>query len=127
MGGWPLSACYSHRQTKLWEGNVFTGVCLFTCPFWGIGISGTRSLWDGVGMFKGGWVGGCMVEWASRGGMSICRGWVCPEDGYVWGWVCPGGGYVWEYPPPEHGTWDTMGYSQQVGSTHHNGMLSCFN
>ena len=24
-------------------------------------------------------------------------------------------------------TWDTTGYGQQVGSTHHTGMHSCFN
>ena len=44
--------------SKLPEGNIITGVCLFTgevewvslvpCPFWGVGISGTRSLLGGT-------------------------------------------------------------------------------
>ena len=62
-------------QTKLWEDNVFTGVCLPTggrgwvslapCPFRRVGISGTTALL-GVGV-----------------GMS--RWWVCMsrEGGYV--------------------------------------------
>ena len=62
---------------KLWEGNVFTSVCLST------GV-GTRSLL-GLGMFRGGYVHG--------EDMSRVR--VCPWGGYVHevgmfrGWVCP--------------------------------------
>ena len=48
-------------QAKLREGNVFTGVCMYTgeslvpCPFWGwVGIFGTRSL-TRVGMSGGGY------------------------------------------------------------------------
>ena len=40
------------------------------------------------------------------------------------------GGYVRDIgtTPPGHGTWDTTGYGQQVGSTYPTGMLSylCF-
>ena len=69
-------------KTKLREGNIFTGVSLFTggvvvvvslvlCPFQGVGISCTRSL-SGVGMSRG----------------SICLGQVSTRDlGYhVYGW-----------------------------------------
>ena len=66
-------------QTKLRQGNVFTGVCLFT----GGGISGP---WYQVP--SGGWVS---------------RRWVCPGDGYVQGgWACPGG---WVLTPRIHGIW----------------------
>ena len=71
----------SHRlQTKLWEGNVFTGVCLPTggrgmvisgpMSFLEVGISGTMSL----------------LGWGS-----VCpgRGCVCPRKV-----VCLGGGYA---------------------------------
>ena len=47
-----------HFFSKLPEGNIITGVCLFTggmewvslvpCPFWSVGISGTRCLLGGT-------------------------------------------------------------------------------
>ena len=73
-----------------------------------MGISGTSSLlvslvpvpFREVGIFRGG-------------------GWVYPRGGFVQeGWVCPGG-----YPPPRHGTWDTMDYGRQAGGTHPTGIL----
>ena len=54
------------------------------------------------------------------------------------GWVCPRGPVITP-PPPGHGTsggvgthlppprtWDTMGYSRQMGSAHPTGILSCY-
>ena len=58
---------YYHPQQQLREGNVFTGVCQpfcsqgVLCPFWWVGISGTRSLL-GVGM-PGGDVQGRIGLW----------------------------------------------------------------
>ena len=97
-------AFYYRHQTKLREGNVFTGVCLFMlkglvslvpCPFpgGGVSISITRPL--------------------PRG--EYLGGWVCPVDGWILtplGWVCPGVGIH----PPRY--MEYYRYSQKASDTH---------
>ena len=61
---------FTARKTKLREGNVFTGVCQSFCRQGRVGISSLRSI-----------LGGAYVQ-------GVCRGWVCPEGGYL---------------PPRHG------------------------
>ena len=98
---------------KLWEGNVFTGVCLsmgrggslVPGPFQGVSMS---KVGEGLGC-PGGWVPSPswspMLRYIRGRGVGMSRG----------GRYSPG-------PPP---IWDTTGYGRQAGGTHPTAMLSC--
>ena len=91
-------------QTKLREGNVFTGICLSMGEggyLWSQICPGVRWVSLVPGPFQG------------AGG----EGWVCLRYARV----------GWNPPPPGNGTWDITGYSRQAGVTHPTGMLSCSN
>ena len=68
-----LKVDFYRPSMKLWEGNVFTGLCLFTG-----GISGSMSLPGGyvhrMGMSGGWWA--CLEVDISKGGGYVLEGWV---------------------------------------------------
>ena len=101
----PMVLCnYCRPQTKLREGNVFTGVCLST---------GRRSGHLSSHILSGGYLWYQVPLWG-----------VCPGGGYNqgMGWVCPG----WVPPTPGTRTLDTTRYGRQAGGTYPNGLLSCY-
>ena len=100
-----MSCCFYYcPQTKLLQGNVFTGVSLSTgggglslvpCPFWEwewvslVPFLGCRYLWyqvpfKAVGMSRG---GGYVSDGYSRGlvclGVGMPRVWICLEVGTI--------------------------------------------
>ena len=64
----------------------------------------------------------CWVGMSKRGGY-VHGVRTHPQTWDLSEWVCLA--WVLAPPPPEHGTWDTMGYGQQAGGTHPTRMLSC--
>ena len=85
---------YYHMQTKLWEGNVFTGVCDSVhrgVPGPGV-LHGPGGVWSpGVPVSEGG-------AWSPGG---------------AWSWGMPGAGGAWWRPP---------GRATAAGGTHPTGM-----
>ena len=88
---WWFVSWYFHRPpTKLWEGNVFTGVCLFTG--WTVCFQ-----WWPQGVTSAGWV--CYQWWPPGVIISNMSG--VGVGVYVHGtWVAPGTDTVWQ--PPKH-------------------------
>ena len=130
---WNFSNCivwliYYLPQTKLREGNVFTGREGKDGYLWSHVLSGGEWVFLVPGpLYPGGWLcpgRACThpLGWVCPGsvGTHLHQRWVCP-DGWVlnpqeWALSPPGGGYS---PPP------TTAYRQQAGGTHPTGMLSC--
>ena len=94
---------YYRPQTKLREGNVFTGVCPWRRGYlWSHVLSGRGWVSLVPGRFQG--VGTHPSQWDLRRGVSTP-------------------------PPPKKnktGTWDTTRYSRQVGGTYPTGMMSLY-
>ena len=102
---WNTEGNIYRPPNKFREGNVLTGVCLFTGS---VGISGPMSFprsgmsgvgMSGVRMSRGGYVqvDGYVHRWVCLW-EGLSRGWVCPEA-----LVCLGGGYVQGVGTPDMG------------------------
>ena len=112
-----LAKLFLPPANEVWEGYVFTGVCLSTG---GEGVHGGGNTWWGVCMvgrhmwWGHAWEGACMAGGIHGGEAYVVRACVVG--------ACMGGGCAWHaHPPP-----DTTRYGQWAGSAHPTGMHSCF-